>query len=82
MDDKWLEWAKGLQAIAQNGLTFSADPFDIERYEAIRNIAFEMMAVCSHTAQEHSTPYSPTRWVMPRPNWTFVGQSSVTKPSC
>src|SRR5438067_1350971 len=27
-----LEWARTLQALAQNGLTFSRDPFERERY--------------------------------------------------
>ena len=40
----WLAWAKRLQAVAQNGLTFAADPFDVERYEAVRAIAAEMAA--------------------------------------
>jgi ADP-ribose pyrophosphatase YjhB (NUDIX family) len=41
---RWLEWSKRLQAIAQNGLTFAHDPYDIERYKAIREIAAEMLA--------------------------------------
>jgi len=40
----WLEWARRLQAIAQTGLTYSRDPFDTERYEAVRGIAAELMA--------------------------------------
>jgi len=44
MEPKWLEWAKSLQAIAQNGLTYALNEFDIERYNEIRNIAAEMMA--------------------------------------
>jgi len=40
----WLGWCKRLQAIAQNGLTFAHDPHDIERYQAVRRIAAEMMA--------------------------------------
>ena len=40
----WLEWAQRLQAIAQTGLTYCRDPFDKERYEAVRTIASEMMA--------------------------------------
>jgi len=47
MEPKWLEWAKQLQAIAQNGLTFAHDPFDVERYEAVRYIAAEIMATGS-----------------------------------
>jgi ADP-ribose pyrophosphatase YjhB (NUDIX family) len=46
---KWLEWAKRLQAISQNGLTYAGNTFDIERYEAVRQIAAEMMAVGSDT---------------------------------
>lgn len=41
---QWLDWNKRLQAIAQNGLAFARDPFDIERYTAIREIAAEMLA--------------------------------------
>ena len=41
---RWLEWSKRLQAIAQNGLTFAHDPYDIERYTAVRQIVAEMLA--------------------------------------
>lgn len=44
---KWLCWARELQAIAQNGLTFSRDVFDIERYNAVRRIAAEIMSAHS-----------------------------------
>jgi ADP-ribose pyrophosphatase YjhB (NUDIX family) len=40
----WLDWAQRLQAISQTGLTYCRDPFDTERYEAIREIAAEIMA--------------------------------------
>ncbi len=49
MDYKWLEWAKKLQAIAQNGLTYTENPFDVERYKSLQAIAAEMMATYSHT---------------------------------
>jgi len=45
MDPQWLTWAKHLQAIAQTGLAFSRDVYDIERYQSIRQVAAEMMAV-------------------------------------
>src|SRR5439155_4829078 len=44
MEPKWLEWAKALLALSQNGLTYSQNQFDIDRYEAIREIASEIMA--------------------------------------
>jgi len=40
---QWLAWARRLQAIAQSGLTYCQDQFDIERYHQIREIAAEMM---------------------------------------
>jgi hypothetical protein len=43
MNLKWLEWAQQLQAIAQNGLTYSENPFDIERYQQVRQIAVEII---------------------------------------
>ena len=49
MDPSWLRWARGLQAIAQNGLAFATDAYDRERYEAVRKVAAEMMAAKSDT---------------------------------
>lgn len=44
MVPRWLDIALKLQAIAQNGLTYAKDPFDAERYEAVREIAADMMS--------------------------------------
>jgi ADP-ribose pyrophosphatase YjhB (NUDIX family) len=53
MDEpQWLRWARELQAIAQTGLTFSNDNYDLERYERLRAIAVEMLAVGSNTPIE------------------------------
>lgn len=43
--DRNLNWCSRLQAIAQNGLTFAQDPFDVRRYQEIRQIAAEMLAL-------------------------------------
>lgn len=40
---KWLTWAQRIQAIAQSGLQYTQNPFDIERYHALSQIASEMM---------------------------------------
>ena len=50
MDPKWLEWVKQLQAIAQCGLTYAKDPFDMERYAQVRELAAEIAA--AHTGME------------------------------
>jgi ADP-ribose pyrophosphatase YjhB (NUDIX family) len=47
VENRWLEWARALQAIAQNGLAYAENHFDRERYEAVRSIAAEMMAAHS-----------------------------------
>ncbi|OKH23627.1 NUDIX hydrolase [Chroogloeocystis siderophila] len=48
MSLKWLEWSQKLQAIAQTGLTYTQSPYDIERYQQIRQIAAEIMATYAH----------------------------------
>ena len=48
MEPKWLEWVKKLQAIAQNGLTYTENPFDVERYKSLSAIAVEIMASYSN----------------------------------
>ena len=40
---KWLDWAIELQALAQAGLFYSKDIYDIERFQRIREIAAEML---------------------------------------
>lgn len=46
-EERWLTWAKELQFLAQAGLTYTKDPFDAERFQRIRDIAAEMVAVGS-----------------------------------
>jgi ADP-ribose pyrophosphatase YjhB (NUDIX family) len=43
----WLLWAREVQATAQSGLAFSQDPYDIERYQALTQLAARMMAARS-----------------------------------
>ena len=44
MNKEWLHWAVELQSIAQAGLTYGKDVYDIERYQRIRDISAEMLA--------------------------------------
>ncbi len=44
MEPMWLDWAMRLQAIAQTGLTYALNQYDVERYEGVREIAAEIMA--------------------------------------
>jgi ADP-ribose pyrophosphatase YjhB (NUDIX family) len=49
---QWLSWARRLQAIAQSGLTYCKDQFDIERYHQVREIAAGMMTTGSATPED------------------------------
>jgi len=40
----WLAWAREVQAIAQVGLTFCQNPYDRERYEALRSLSGRVFA--------------------------------------
>ncbi len=42
--EPWLGWAVELQALAQNGLTYTKSVYERERYERIREIAAEMLS--------------------------------------
>ncbi len=44
MEPKWIDWSQRLAAMAHNGLLYTKDPYDRERYEAIRDVAAEMLA--------------------------------------
>jgi ADP-ribose pyrophosphatase YjhB (NUDIX family) len=51
MENKWLEWATKLQSIAQSGLTFGENQYDIDRYQQIRDLSIEILQ--SYTELSH-----------------------------
>ncbi len=53
---KWLDWAQKIQAIAQSGLTYCKDVYDIERYEQLCVIAAEMIA--GHSEHDFSSVHA------------------------
>ena len=53
MKAEWIEWAQRLQAIAQSGLTYTQSPYEIERYEAVRDIAVDIMAAHTGLSTDH-----------------------------
>ena len=42
--EKWLKWAIEIQSLAQSGLAYTDNVYDIERYERLREISAEMLA--------------------------------------
>lgn len=49
-DPDWLVWAREIQAIAQTGLAFSKDPYDLDRFKALGRLAATIMA--QHTGAD------------------------------
>lgn len=41
---EWLDWAIELQHLAQVGLAYSKDPYDIERFKMVRHISAEIIS--------------------------------------
>ena len=42
--EKWLKWAIEIQSLAQAGLAYTSNVYDIERYERLREISAEMIS--------------------------------------
>ncbi len=41
---KWLDWVQQVQAIAQDGLAYTQNPFDIERFRTLQEISAQVAA--------------------------------------
>ena len=50
--EQWMKWAMELQSLAQAGLNYAKDVFDIERYTRIREISAEIMSKKSDISLE------------------------------
>lgn len=51
-NEQWLQWAVELQALAQAGLAYGKDIYDLERYQRIREISAEMIACKTEISPE------------------------------
>lgn len=49
---KWIEWAREIFSLSQSGLTYSENPYDIERYKRLQEITAEMIASQSQIEKE------------------------------
>jgi ADP-ribose pyrophosphatase YjhB (NUDIX family) len=63
----WLEWVRALQSIAQAGLTYGRDPYDIERYRHVRRIAAEIAGAASGGAGERIEAFFASQRGYPTP---------------
>lgn len=42
-EPNWLNWAKRIQSLAQQGLTYTKDKYELDRYQQLRDLAVEIM---------------------------------------
>ncbi|MBU2444606.1 MAG: NUDIX hydrolase [Bacteroidetes bacterium] len=88
MTPKWLEWAQKLQSLAQSGLNYTKNEFEIERYNLIREIASEIISlqtgedkseINKFFASEagHSTPKVDVRGVVFKENKILLVKEKV-----
>ncbi len=84
---QWLLWAQKLQSLAQSGLAYCKNPFDIERYHAIQEIAAEIIAAGADTSPTiirnlfdeqagYATPKVDVRGVVFRDNKVLLSQGT------
>ncbi len=52
MKEKWLEWATRLQSVAQAGITFGENQYDLDRYQQIRALSVEILHEYSGISHE------------------------------
>src|SRR5512143_4087654 len=49
---KWMDWAREIFSLSQSGITYSGNPYDIERYKRLQEITAEIIAGQSTLAKE------------------------------
>ena len=81
-DRTLLEQARELQAQAQTGLAYCKDPLDRERYERIRAIAVDMLAMQADvSAEEMRRPDTRRRnSILARPSRPRLGDAVRVNP--
>src|SRR5512147_2882008 len=49
---QWLIWAQEIFSLSQSGITYSGNPYDIERYKRLQEITAEIIASQSEITKE------------------------------
>lgn len=49
---QWLSWAREIFSLSQSGITYSGNPYDIERYKRLQQITAEILASQSQVSKE------------------------------
>ncbi|HSL31127.1 MAG TPA: NUDIX hydrolase N-terminal domain-containing protein [Anaerolineales bacterium] len=49
---KWLDWAREIFSLSQSGITYSGNPYDIDRYKRLQEITAEIIANHSEVSRQ------------------------------
>ena len=79
-DRTLLEQARELQALAQTGLAYCKDPLDRERYERIRAIAVDMLAMQADVSAEEMRRPLSAGYPTPKPSRPRLGDAVRVNP--
>lgn len=60
----WLSWARSIQAIAQSGLFYAENPFELERYGKLERLAVEIFE-----AYSDAEPEAIAEWFQVQPGY-------------
>jgi len=61
MQNKWLEWAQRIKAISQIGKTYTKDLYDLERYNQLETLVYEIFAKAGEKKIHESERFLPSR---------------------
>ena len=56
-ESRWVCWVREIHAIAQTGLTYCQDPYDIERYERLRTLSSQMFSAIGKVPLDQVTHF-------------------------
>ena len=88
--EKWLKLAMEIQALAQDGLAYTNNNYDIERYNRLRDISAEMISLKTDLSLDkvkdlfcneegYQTPKLDTRAAIFKDNKIFYNDLEITK---
>jgi signal transduction protein with GAF and PtsI domain len=69
--NEWIDWSKQIKAIAQTGIAYTKDQYDLERYHQLTELSHRMIAKLAgtpgRTSKYPKSPFSPATTSPPYP---------------
>src|SRR5919106_4304743 len=49
---RWMDWAREIFSLSQSGITYSQNPYDVERYKRLQELSAEIIASQSDISRQ------------------------------